>query len=175
VLPYIDAATNNEIKKICEKYKLEGNICFKSIKLYNLTDTQTKRCKIDNILNMKAVVYKMKCNACNGKEVSYIGETGRLLKTKVSEHFTLYKNRSRLSEVGAHCIDVHGQIDRNNWSIFVIHQEIEEFDRKIKESCYINNQNPSLNVSKGAIAVGLERCKFKIINFPFPFSVFGVL
>src|SRR5271167_3228641 len=85
VLPFLDTNYNNAIKKICKKYGIIGNICFKTTTLYNLTKSQTSKDNSQDILEKKGVVYELICSKCKdkGKDTRYIGETGRKLKFRI--------------------------------------------------------------------------------------------
>ena len=93
----------------------------------------------------------------------YIGESGRKLNIRINEHFTRYKNRTRLSEVGSHGLNKHDKIDRNDWEVKVIYLEQDEFTRKMAESYFIKLNKPSLNVSQGALVIGHNFFAFKTL------------
>src|ERR1700721_761253 len=93
-----------------------------------------------DLLNRKGVVYQLTCLKCEeaGSKTTYIGETGRVLKERINEHFTRYKNRSKLSEVGAHCINVHNFIRKEGWKLEILCDESDSFRRKAAESLFID-------------------------------------
>ena len=84
------------------------------------------------------LVYHIKCGGC---DASYVGETERNLKKRVSEH-----HRSS-SPVGAH-------MERNQHSfskeeVSVLHQEPDWFRRGVAESIHIAMRQPVLNQDRG--------------------------
>lgn len=111
VLPYVDTVTNREVKRLFSKYKLEGNVCFKTETIYNLTATQTRKQEPTDKNEMKGVVYRAICKICNSKGSTsfYIGETGRKLKQRISEHMIKHRDRRKLN-----CHFSTTEADRNN-------------------------------------------------------------
>ena len=81
---------------------------------------------------------------------------------RLYEHFTKHRDRSRQTEVSSHDINVHDKINKNDWEVWVLHQEFSDFDRKAIESWFIFKLKPTLNLSKGSCLVGLDRCEFKL-------------
>ena len=77
----------------------------------------------------------------------------------MSEHFTKYKNRERLTEVGKHGINAHEEIVRINWKWKILCYEKNELKRKALEAHFIATMKPTLNVSKGLHVIGLDALK----------------
>jgi hypothetical protein len=102
-----------------------------------------------------------KIKECEDKGISavYIGETGRILKERLNEHFTLLKNRTRLTEVGKHCIDYHQKIDRQKWRVESLGKESDDFRRKVMEAYWIDKLKPRPNANKGITVLGIEDLK----------------
>ncbi len=48
------------------------------------------------------------------------------LKSRIAEHFSNLKSRTRLSEIGKHEFDIHGNIDKKRWTLHI--QDIEKDD-----------------------------------------------
>ena len=80
------------IKTVTPKYKL--NFIWKPIKLSSLCTPKLK--KAVPMLQKNGSIYKFKCSDLCGK--TYIGETKRLLKTRIAEHF----QKSRSSAIYQH-------------------------------------------------------------------------
>src|ERR1700721_1996718 len=95
----------------------------------------------------------------------YIGETGRQLKVRVKEHCTLSRDRSRITEVCSHSIEMHDEVNIGNWEIEVLYAEKDTFKRKAIESYFIETLKPSLNISKGVYVIGLDTIDCKRFNF----------
>ena len=102
-------------------------------KLQNLKDKITTNEK-------NSVVYKIECNDCDS---SYIGETGRPLGTRLSEHQanirTLY-DRSQLVE---HMVTHNHTFDFNGASILAAHKQ--DRSRRILEACHTHTTRDSIN------------------------------
>ncbi len=84
------------------------------------------------------VVYQIQCSDCDS---SYVGETERSLKKRISEH-----QRSS-SPVGAHMIERHHSFSEKEVSIG--HQEGNWFRRGVAEAIHISSSNPDLNRDRG--------------------------
>ena len=160
VLPFVDPKTNGKVKQICSKFKLNGNVCFKALSLYNLTKGQTRKKVLDDSWKIPGVVYSMKCLLCKGEEVIYIGETGRSFKARHKEHLSCQRDRTRMSEVGAHGVEVHDSLVDTDWEAKLLYFEKDEFIRKAVESWFIYRLKPKLNVISGVNFVGIEFCDF---------------
>ena len=89
------------------------------------------------------VIYELTCNECQHK---YIGETGRVLSTRVKEHRNLKKSDNP-SAVAEHMIATgHSFPDEN---IKVLTTEDSFWKRKIKEAIQIRRGRPELNRDQG--------------------------
>lgn len=102
------------------------------------------------LLSRSNIVYKIKCDNCNG---FYIGKTKRCLGIRIKEHQDENSNSSILK----HAKDTGHQI---NWD------QVEILDRAdndklllLKESIYIQNLNPTLNIHTQTASFSL------ILNF----------
>ena len=84
------------------------------------------------------VVYKIQCADC---DASYVGETERTLKKRVTEH-----HRSS-SPVGHHTSYNHHQFSHSDVS--VLHRDADWFRRGVAEAIHITTQRPSLNRDRG--------------------------
>ena len=109
----------------------------------------------------KGVVYKIPCNQC---EKVYIGETGRQLGTRITEHkkeaekisdknFTRSTRRASTNEHHKSAIKDHVCQNNHimNWEAREIgEQESNKFKRWIKESICIRSNTPTMNRDEGA-------------------------
>lgn len=78
------------------------------------------------------VVYRVNCMNC---DKFYIGETGRLLKTRLIEHDKSVINQKLVSALAIHSIDLDHNFNFNEVSI--VCRESDIFIRKMKESLHI--------------------------------------
>ena len=107
------------------------------------------------------VVYKISCSQC---EKVYIGETGRQLGTRITEHrkeaekisdrnFTRSTRRASTNEHHKSAIIDH-VCQKNhsmNWEASeIVEQESDKFKRWIKESICIRSNTPTMNRDEGA-------------------------
>ena len=67
-----------------------------------------------------------------------------------------------MTEIGAHGLEVHDELDSKNWNFIVLHTENDTFKRKAAESWYINNLKPCLNISKGILLIGGDCCTYNL-------------
>ena len=84
------------------------------------------------------VVYKIECSDC---EATYVGETERSLKKRISEH------HRDSSPVGHHMGYRKHSFTQDNVS--VVHQEPTWFKRGVAESIHIAIVDPTLNRDRG--------------------------
>ena len=117
----------------------------------------TLKQRID-IMNQPACVYKFECPC---KEATYIGETLRQVKVRISEHNS--KSRSVKSEIAAHILNCQPyqdqlktecpNLNRSSGITFlrkhfrVLETNLQNYhNRQIAESLYIYNEKPNLNI-----------------------------
>ena len=107
------------------------------------------------------VVYKIPCSQC---EKVYIGETGRQLGTRITEHrkeaekisdrnFTRSTRRASTNEHHKSAITDHVCQNNHimNWEASeIVEQESDKFKRWIKESICIRSNTPTMNRDEGA-------------------------
>ena len=84
------------------------------------------------------VVYHIACGDC---EYSYVGETERSLKKRLTEH------KCSSSPVGHHMEYHHHTFSKAEVS--VIHQEARWFQRGVAEAIHISKLDPNLNRDRG--------------------------
>ena len=106
------------------------------------------------------VVYKISCSQC---EKVYIGETGRQLGTRITEHrkeaekisdrnFTRSTRRASTNEHHKSAITDHVCQNNHimNWEASeIVEQESDKFKRWIKESICIRSNTPTMNRDEG--------------------------
>ena len=80
------------------------------------------------------VVYKINCGSC---EASYVGETERRLKKRITEH------HRESSPVGHHERYNKHSFDQSDVSI--LHCESDSFKRVVAEAIHIEEEQPTLN------------------------------
>ena len=93
----------------------------------------------------KGVVYQIRCSEC---PASYIGETARSVKVRVSEHerHTKY-GRTEESAVAEHVWDTDHKME---WKkVRILDMERNWQSRRVREALRIEMNNPSLNRDKG--------------------------
>ncbi|KYN50281.1 hypothetical protein ALC62_09306 [Cyphomyrmex costatus] len=104
------------------------------------------------------VVYKINCNQC---EASYVGQTGRNLDTRISEHKKHISSKSSShSVITDHRINLGHDFDWDNCEIL----DVERFYNKrlIAEMIHINRQKKGLNLQTDTDA--LSRTYTDILN-----------
>ena len=87
------------------------------------------------------LVYQVECPEC---PLTYIGETGRMLATRMKDHLNL---RNPLTAVGEHCAHEHHTI--TNDSVRVLARENSWLKRKVREAIEIKIGQPVMNRDQG--------------------------
>ena len=142
-----------KIQRIFTKHRVATQITLRQV-LVHPKDTVDKQKKA-------RVVYKIPCNQY---EKVYIGETGRQLETRITEHrkeaenisdrnFTRSTRRASTNE--HHKSGITDQVCENNhivnWEASqIVEQESDKFKRWIKESICIRSNTPTMNRDEGA-------------------------
>jgi len=111
-------------------------------RILNKLTAFVKRHKDKNMLEVnKNIVYKIFCNDCNA---SYVGQTKRQLKTRISEHVKNIKlEESKHSVITKHMLEKGHIFDWKN--IKIMDHETNYYKRLISEMIYIKTQESSLN------------------------------
>ena len=87
------------------------------------------------------VVYKINCRDC---DASYVGQTKRLLKTRIEEHKKhISRNSTQKSVITDHCLNNH-EFDWEN--IEILDEEPILHKRLLSEMIFIKRQKNSLNL-----------------------------
>ncbi|XP_067140962.1 reticulocyte-binding protein homolog 1-like [Centruroides vittatus] len=97
-----------------------------------------------DITEEKGVVYSFNCN-CNPKK-TYIGETKRKLKIRLSEHIKAIKGNYANSAVAEHCNKEGCEIDLN--TVKIRKKEENNFKRQLYEHINITRQTERINKNK---------------------------
>lgn len=80
------------------------------------------------------VVYRIKCKNC---DATYVGQTGRQLKTRINEHKKyINRNTTQQSVITNHCIDKNHEFDWDN----ILYTESTYYKRLISEMIFISAQ-----------------------------------
>jgi len=87
------------------------------------------------------VVYKLCCTQCNA---SYVGQTHRLLKTRIDKHRSHIRRNTNQNSVTEHRLKFSHDFDWNNIEIF--DEEIHFNKRIISEMIHIKKQSYGLNL-----------------------------
>ncbi|KYM94067.1 hypothetical protein ALC62_15328, partial [Cyphomyrmex costatus] len=98
----------------------------------------------DHVSNMKRrnLVYKINCKDCNA---SYVGQTKRTLKTRITEHKNdIRKSNGNFSVISEHRLNLNHEFDWEDTEI--IDSERWFYRRRIAEMLHIKLQNNSLNL-----------------------------
>jgi hypothetical protein len=156
VLPFINSRLSSNLKRTFEDKKMDCNLVFKSEKIYSLCDSQRLRKDLKLPNEQSGVVYKLACKECkaDGKDICYIGETGRKLGVRVREHLYMAKDFTKRTEVCKHGIEVHGDNNKDRWEATILEHEPREFHRLAKEAWWINNEKGCINKMKGLQVFG---------------------
>ena len=87
------------------------------------------------------LVYQVECPECS---LTYIGETGRMLATRMKDHLNL---RNPLTAVGEHCAHEHHTITKD--SVRILAREDGWLKRKVREAIEIKIGQPAMNRDQG--------------------------
>ena len=87
------------------------------------------------------LVYQVECPEC---PLTYIGETGRMLATRMKDHLNL---RNPLTAVGEHCAHEHHTITKD--SVRTLAREDSWLKRKVREAIEIKIGQPAMNRDQG--------------------------
>ena len=134
-IPYIKG-TSETISRILQPY----NICVAHKPTITLQQLLTNVKDKDEPNNRQGAVYKIKCSDC---QASHIGETGRKLNTRLTEHKRATKNGDANNHIA-----VHHQLTNHNtdWdSAQCLTYSTNYFQRLTLESWYTNLEQTLLN------------------------------
>jgi hypothetical protein len=74
-------------------------------------------------LEKTGVVYSIPCRNCDKK---YIGETGKMLKSRLHEHFLALKRGDSLSQIWNHCSELGHEVAFNETSVLAMSNDKQE-------------------------------------------------
>jgi hypothetical protein len=86
-------------------------------------------------------IYRIKCPVCN---ISYIGQTGRTIKTRVKEHLSAITNFSANSEMADHVRETGHKFGMDD--VEVLHRCKKGYKMDIIEAIEINKNNDIINI-----------------------------
>ena len=93
----------------------------------------------------KNIVYLLVCNICGD---IYIGESGRIFRIRMREHFLSIVNFDSSSAMGAHYLKKHAdhEIPDLPFKCSVIRKCTDYVDRKLWQSIEIKKRQPAINI-----------------------------
>ena len=92
-------------------------------------------------------IYSYECQVCKDE---YIGETGRSLGERISEHQKSVLKDDEKSAISQHQVrSGHRQRDEIRDKVTIIDKEPRDIHRKVKEAIAIRIKNPKLNRTDG--------------------------
>ena len=89
---------------------------------------------------MSGIVYKLSCQNCS---VNYIGESGRRLRDRMSEHKNDINNKKQNSNVYAHVRDFFHVFDFEN--VKIIDKSDKKWTRRKLEGIYTHLDSNAIN------------------------------
>ena len=96
--------------------------------------------------HVKNVIYRIDCLVCNEGESFYVGETRRSVRLRFNEHVRDAKNKRGETPFGMHQQQhTETELNSSNLRLHILHKARDGPDRKIWESIFIRDLQPSLN------------------------------
>ena len=123
---------------------------FKVTKIKDVLLAVRKRPKISiptTPLDEAGVVYKLTCTKCPKGKSFYVGETGRSLNKRQTEHFCNYSKLKTRSPIFQHSLTQHGACHKNDWTVEIFARQTDGLKHKISEAQFIRTLNPTLNLN----------------------------
>ncbi|EYC07296.1 hypothetical protein Y032_0071g578 [Ancylostoma ceylanicum] len=172
-LPFISDDISTEIRRCLARAQLQNDVTLVNIpngnlkkqlvrnRLYDSEQCISNECVVcpfgkTGDCSKTGVVYQIKCLSC---DALYIGETGRILSTRVKEHLASKRRRSLISALGRHRRDDHGGEDFDV-ACTILAQETEITARKTMEAFWISVRNPKMNNRNECLAITNELLPF---------------
>lgn len=139
VLPY----TQGVSEKVCRIYKKHGvDVAFRPGNTLRSLLVKPKDITPPHL--SCGVVYQVNCASC---EATYVGESGRQLKTRIEEHRKSVRTGSLSSAISEHVQEYDHRI---NWeSVNIIDRDDRFIPRKIREAIQIKRTSPFMNRDVG--------------------------
>jgi len=133
-------------------FKSQGKLADVALKLRRKRETGVFSTAAKDI----GVVYLATCKSCKIENdlVQYIGETGRLLSTRIKEHCRHVNDKLvhdlQTSALGNHCLTKHGsQPSAEFWDVEILQRSSRTQDRRALEAREIARRRPVLNRDAG--------------------------
>ena len=139
-IPYISGTSKN-IARILQPYNMR--VVHKPITGSRRLLTVMSRTKANYAEDRQGAVYKIKCCDC---QATYIGETGRNLSTRLTEHKRATRNGDVNNHIAEHHLQTKHQIDWD--SATCITYSTDYYQRLTLESWFTNLEQTPLNSSQ---------------------------
>ena len=167
-VPFISDKVTSAIRKCITRAQLENDVILINIPNDNLrkqlvrnriydTECISRGCvvcpsgKIGDCAKM-GVVYELECQTCNA---IYIGETGRALGVRVSEHLAGKRRGNVGSPLGKHKVEVHNG-EEFEVKCKILEYETEIAARKALEAAWIYRKGPTMNARNECISIASD-------------------
>ena len=96
--------------------------------------------------HVKNVIYRIDCLVCEEGESFYVGETRRAIRLRFNEHVRDAKHKRGETPFGLHQqLHTDTELNSSNLRLRILHKAKDGPDRKIWESIFIRDLQPSLN------------------------------
>ncbi|EYB97997.1 hypothetical protein Y032_0135g1939 [Ancylostoma ceylanicum] len=164
-LPFISDDVSTEIRRCLARAQLHNDVILVNIPNDNIRKQLVrnrlydKQCVSTECIvcpygttgdcSKTGVIYQIKCLSC---DALYIGETGRVLSTRLKEHLASKRRGSLVSALGRHRHDEHNGDDFEVACTILAH-ETEITARKTLEAFWISVRNPSMNNRNECLAI----------------------
>ena len=144
-IPYEKGISEN-ISRVCRKFNVQL-VHTRNKSLNNMVKVKTSQ--NEDTENVSGVVYKVHCNDC---EKCYIGETGRMVKTRMKEHKQDAENKKEnVSGLSQHIRQTKHKMKFNE--VQILNRENNKEKRRFKEAVAIKNSKIELVNKKEEIKV----------------------
>ena len=138
-LPYVQRISEH-IQRVCRRIGVKA--VFKSQGTLRGTLTKVKTPQPE--LMKKSVVYRVPCLDCDG---AYIGETGRNLQKRLTEHKYAAKRGNMMNGIAAHVMEHKHEVDWDGAE--VVKQEPRYWKRRVLEAIEIKRHTRNTNLDCG--------------------------
>ena len=167
-LPYIDEDLTNKVNNIIRSSDLDIQTAWtnrknlKSLLIRSALDPAPcpaggRSCNACNAgikgsCHTTGAVYEMKCQLC---PLSYVGETGRMVRLRYNEHLADARHQRLEKPWGGHFAEKHPDItpSPNNIKITILQRVQDIVERKIAETIHLRRLRPALNTQLSSWAV----------------------
>ena len=167
-LPYVDEDLTNKVNNIIKNSDLDIQTAWsnrKNIKSLLIRSALNpapcpaggRSCNACNAgikgrCHTTGAVYEIKCQLC---PLSYVGETGRMVRLRYNEHLADARHQRLEKPWGGHFADKHPDITASpdNMKIAILQRVQDIVERKIAETIHLRRLRPSLNAQSSSWAV----------------------